>query len=101
MLVCTEFNTTQWGGTKALFISTTTTMGGKNSFLPILYLVLSGILVACGILFTVMTMLYPRQLGDHRLLPWNQEVTMGRTTGATGSTPATGLSRRAGRTEET
>jgi hypothetical protein len=57
---CTEFNTTRYGGTKSILISTRTVMGGKNPFLGIAYLVVGGLCILLGALFTVTYIVKPR-----------------------------------------
>lgn len=49
-----------YGGTKEILISTRTVMGGKNSFLGIAYVVVGGICVLLGALFTVAHLVKPR-----------------------------------------
>ncbi|KIV98958.1 uncharacterized protein PV09_09293 [Verruconis gallopava] len=68
-----EFNTTLYGGTKSVLISTRTVMGGKNPFLGIAYLVVGGLCIVLGALFTVTYIVKPRKLGDHTYLTWNNE----------------------------
>lgn len=55
-----EFNTTLYDGTKSILISTRTVMGGKNPFLGIAYLVVGGICILLGALFTVTYIVKPR-----------------------------------------
>jgi hypothetical protein len=55
-----EFNTTLYSGTKSVLISTRTVMGGKNPFLGIAYLVVGGICIVLGALFTVTYIVKPR-----------------------------------------
>jgi len=68
-----HFNVTEYGGTKSIIISTRTVMGGKNSFLGIAYVVVGGICIVLGALFTVTHLIRPRKLGDHTYLSWNNE----------------------------
>lgn len=51
---------TVFGGTKSLVISTRTVMGGKNPFLGIAYVVVGGICVLLGALFTATHLIKPR-----------------------------------------
>ncbi|OJD28691.1 lem3 cdc50 family protein [Diplodia corticola] len=83
-----NFNVTAYGGTKAILISTRTVMGGKNPFLGIAYVVVGGICIVLGTLFTATHLIKPRKLGDHTYLTWNNE-------GASSAT-ATGRSMRPG-----
>lgn len=62
-----------YGGTKSIFISTRTVMGGKNPFLGIAYVVVGGVCVLLGVLFTVAHLIKPRKLGDHTYLTWNND----------------------------
>jgi len=75
-----EFDTTLYGGTKSILISTRTVMGGRNPFLGIAYIVVGGICVLMGALFTATHLIKPRKLGDHNYLSWDKEPTA-RTTG--------------------
>jgi len=69
----TDFNVTDYGGTKSIIISTRTVMGGKNPFLGIAYVVVGGICIVLGALFTVTHLIKPRKLGDHTYLTWNND----------------------------
>ena len=51
---------TLYSGTKSLLISTRTVMGGRNPFLGIAYVVVGGICVLLGALFTVTQLIKPR-----------------------------------------
>ena len=55
-----DFPVNRYDGTKAILISTSTVMGGKNSFLGIAYVVVAGICVLLGALFTVTHLIRPR-----------------------------------------
>ncbi|KAG0652063.1 Meiotically up-regulated 89 [Hyphodiscus hymeniophilus] len=66
-----HFNVTDYGGTKSIVISTRTVTGGKNPFLGIAYVVVAGICVVLGTLFTITHLIRPRKLGDHTYLTWN------------------------------
>ncbi|KAI9657174.1 MAG: hypothetical protein M1821_003341 [Bathelium mastoideum] len=67
------FPVTVYGGTKSILISTRTAIGGKNPFLGIAYVVVAGICVLLGALFTATHLIKPRKLGDHTYLSWNNE----------------------------
>ncbi|KAK2739034.1 hypothetical protein FQN57_006716 [Myotisia sp. PD_48] len=62
-----------YGGTKSLVLTTRSVMGGKNPFLGIAYVVVGGICILLGALFTFVHLAKPRKLGDHRYLTWNNE----------------------------
>ncbi|KAI9880465.1 MAG: hypothetical protein M1830_002817 [Pleopsidium flavum] len=68
-----NFPVTVYGGTKSIVISTRTVMGGKNPFLGIAYVVVGGICIVLGFLFTATHLIKPRKLGDHTYLTWNNE----------------------------
>jgi hypothetical protein len=55
-----EFNTTLYSGTKSILISTRTVMGGKNPFLGIAYVVVGGLCIVLGALFTATHIIKPR-----------------------------------------
>ncbi|KAK4936783.1 alkylphosphocholine resistance protein lem3 [Elasticomyces elasticus] len=64
-----------YSGTKSILISTRSVVGGKNSFLGIAYVVLGGLCIVLGVLFTVAHLIKPRKLGDHTYLSWNEPST--------------------------
>ncbi|KAL8660471.1 MAG: hypothetical protein Q9202_006507 [Teloschistes flavicans] len=68
-----NFNVTIYGGTKSILISTSTVMGGKNPFLGIAYIVVGGLCIVLGALFTITHLIKPRKLGDHTYLTWNND----------------------------
>lgn len=95
-----DFNVTEYGGTKSIMISTRTVMGGKNSFMGIAYIVVGGVCVLIGVLFTAANLIRPRygrlsvsfsafthtktisrKLGDHTYLTWNNEPSTATATG--------------------
>lgn len=55
-----EFPVTEYAGTKSILISTRTVLGGKNPFMGIAYVVVGGICVVLGALFTVAYLIRPR-----------------------------------------
>ncbi|KAL8948465.1 MAG: hypothetical protein Q9222_005353 [Ikaeria aurantiellina] len=71
--VIDNFNVTIYGGTKSILLSTKTVMGGKNPFLGIAYIVVGGICIVLGALFTITHLIKPRKLGDHTYLTWNND----------------------------
>lgn len=71
--IALHFPVTEYGGTKSILISTRTVMGGQNPFMGIAYVVVGGVCVLLGALFTVAHLIRPRKLGDHTYLTWNGE----------------------------
>ncbi|KAM5352276.1 hypothetical protein ACJ41O_004999 [Fusarium nematophilum] len=65
------FPTKVYKGTKSIIISTRTVMGGRNPFLGIAYVVVGGVCILLGTIFTVTHLIRPRKLGDHTYLSWN------------------------------
>jgi hypothetical protein len=68
-----RFPVHEYGGTKSILISTRTVMGGKNPFLGIAYVVVGGLCILLGAVFTATHLIKPRKLGDHTYLSWNNE----------------------------
>lgn len=87
-----DFPVTEYSGTKSILISTRTVVGGKNPFMGIAYVIVGGICIVLGTLFTVAHLVkprydkylmdplsilanigFPRKLGDHTYLTWNTE----------------------------
>ncbi|KAK5987480.1 Meiotically up-regulated gene 89 protein [Cladobotryum mycophilum] len=65
------FPTTEYKGTKSVVITTRTVMGGRNNFLGIAYIVVGGLCILLGAVFTAAHLIKPRKLGDHTYLSWN------------------------------
>lgn len=59
-LIDLDFPVTIYGGTKSILISTRTVMGGKNPFLGIAYVVVGGVCIVLGVLFTIAHLIKPR-----------------------------------------
>jgi hypothetical protein len=55
-----DFPVTEYDGTKSILISTRTVMGGRNPFLGIAYIVVGGLCILLGALFTVTQLIKPR-----------------------------------------
>lgn len=55
-----EFPVTEYDGTKSILLSTRTVIGGKNPFMGIAYVVVGGVCVLLGALFTVAYLIRPR-----------------------------------------
>ncbi|KAH8671206.1 CDC50/LEM3 family [Xylariales sp. PMI_506] len=87
--ILSEFPVTEYQGTKSLIITTRTVIGGKNPFLGIAYVVVGGICIVLGAVFTVTHLIKPRKLGDHTYLSWNKVSNNAK---ANPSGPAMGMS---------
>lgn len=57
---CLDFPVNLYDGTKSILISTRTVMGGKNPFLGIAYIVVGGLCILLGAMFTVTQLIKPR-----------------------------------------
>ncbi|CAI9784037.1 unnamed protein product [Fraxinus pennsylvanica] len=66
------YNTYSFNGKKKLVLSTTSWLGGKNDFLGIAYLTVGGLCFFLALLFTIIHLVKPRQLGDPSYLSWNR-----------------------------
>jgi LEM3 (ligand-effect modulator 3) family / CDC50 family len=55
-----DFPVTEYGGTKTLVLSTRTVIGGQNNFLGIAYIVVAGLCILLGALFTARHLIKPR-----------------------------------------
>lgn len=58
-----EFPVKEYAGTKSILLSTRTALGGKNPFMGIAYVVVGGVCVLLGALFTIAYLIRPRY--DH------------------------------------
>ncbi|THC87604.1 hypothetical protein EYZ11_012951 [Aspergillus tanneri] len=56
-----HFPVTEYGGTKSILISTRTVMGGQNPFMGIAYVVVGGVCVLLGTLFTIAHLIRPSE----------------------------------------
>lgn len=84
-----NFPTTIYKGKKSIILTTRTVMGGKNPFAGIAYLVIGGLCILFGTVFTITHLIKPRKLGDHTYLSWNNApATAGGKSGAPGSSSA-------------
>jgi len=70
-----NFPVTEYGGTKTMVLSTRTVIGGQNNFLGIAYVVVAGLCILLGAIFTARHLIKPRKLGDHQYLSWNTAPT--------------------------
>lgn len=87
--ILSEFPTTEYQGTKSIVFTTKSVIGGKNPFLGIAYVVVGGICIVLGAIFTVTHLIRPRKLGDHTYLSWNKVSNNGAKPGAGG--PSVGM----------
>jgi LEM3 (ligand-effect modulator 3) family / CDC50 family len=55
-----DFPVTEYGGTKTMVLSTRTVIGGQNSFLGIAYVVVAGLCILLGAIFTARHLIKPR-----------------------------------------
>jgi hypothetical protein len=55
-----DFPVKVYGGTKSILITTRTVMGGKNPFLGIAYVVVGGLCIVLGVVFTIAHLIKPR-----------------------------------------
>ncbi|KFX87896.1 hypothetical protein V490_07959, partial [Pseudogymnoascus sp. VKM F-3557] len=62
-----------YGGTKSIIISTRTVIGGRNPYLGIAFVVVGGLCILLGAIFTATHLIKPRKLGDHTYLSWNND----------------------------
>ncbi|KAI9292633.1 Lem3/Cdc50 [Neoconidiobolus thromboides FSU 785] len=67
-----KYNITDYGGRKAIVMSTVGRFGGRNPSLGIAYITMGAICVIAGIIFTARHIYKPRKLGDHTYLSWTQ-----------------------------
>lgn len=77
-------------GSKSLLLTTKTVIGGRNPFLGIAYIVVGGICIILGVIFTASHLIKPRKLGDHTYLSWNNAPAGKK--GAAGAPPSTAVS---------
>jgi hypothetical protein len=69
--VRSNFPVTGFQGRKALVLSTTSVIGGKNAFLGIAYIVVGFVAVGLALLFGVRSYFGGRRLGDTTYLVWS------------------------------
>ncbi|KAL3851001.1 hypothetical protein ACJIZ3_012883 [Penstemon smallii] len=67
-----NYNTYSFNGRKKLVLSTTSWLGGKNDFVGIAYLTVGGLCFFLAIVFVLIYLIKPRQLGDPSYLSWNR-----------------------------
>ena len=64
-VVIVDFPVTEYGGTKTLVLSTRTVIGGQNNFLGIAYIVVAGLCILLGAIFTARHLIKPRYPPPH------------------------------------
>ncbi|KAK9806926.1 hypothetical protein WJX72_007738 [[Myrmecia] bisecta] len=69
-----RYNTYRFDGKKKIVLSTTSWLGGKNTFLGIAYLTVGSVSLAFSVLFFVLQWRHPRKLGDVSYLSWNAKA---------------------------
>ncbi|KAL5219556.1 hypothetical protein ABZP36_020240 [Zizania latifolia] len=74
VVIQNNYNTYSFGGSKALVLSTTTWIGGKNNFIGVAYLTVGSICLFLAVGFIVLYMVKPRTLGDPAYLSWNRDT---------------------------
>jgi len=68
-----NFNTTLYNGQKSIVLTTVSTMGSRNIWPGIIFLIVGGICLILDIYFILSFFLWkPRKLGDPSYLSWNQ-----------------------------
>lgn len=60
VVIQNNYNTYSFGGSKALVLSTTSWIGGKNNFIGVAYLSVGGFCLFLALLFLVLYMIKPR-----------------------------------------
>lgn len=65
-----NFQVISYGATKSLVLSTTSWMGGKNTFIGVMYIVTGSVFLLTAAAFLVKHLVRPRALGDFSYLSW-------------------------------
>ncbi|XP_006655510.1 ALA-interacting subunit 1-like [Oryza brachyantha] len=73
VVIQNNYNTYSFGGAKALVLSTTSWIGGKNNFIGCAYVATGSISLLVALAFVVLNVVKPRTLGDPSYLSWNKE----------------------------
>mmetsp|Transcript_6481 Transcript_6481/g.10618 ORF Transcript_6481/g.10618 Transcript_6481/m.10618 type:complete len:360 (+) Transcript_6481:49-1128(+) len=72
LLINATFPVEQFDGKKAVVLSTTTWIGGRNDFLGLAYLIVGTLCIVLGAGFLVKHLHSPRKPGDAKYLIWNR-----------------------------
>lgn len=73
VVIQNNYNTYSFGGTKALVLSTTSWIGGRNNFIGVAYVAIGGVCLFLALAFVILYVIKPRALGDPSYLSWNRE----------------------------
>eukprot|EP00123_Amoebidium_parasiticum_P007539 comp18186_c0_seq1/m.19027 comp18186_c0_seq1/g.19027 ORF comp18186_c0_seq1/g.19027 comp18186_c0_seq1/m.19027 type:complete len:350 (-) comp18186_c0_seq1:23-1072(-) len=65
-----NYPVSNFGGSKAVVLATVNTLGGKNNFMGVCYIVLGSASLVFGALLLAKHAKYPRQLGDDKYMTW-------------------------------
>jgi LEM3 (ligand-effect modulator 3) family / CDC50 family len=68
LIITLNFETSKFGGTKSIVLSTVSLLGGQNPFLGYAYILTGAVCVILGAAFLGRHMVKPRKLGDHTVL---------------------------------
>ena len=66
------YNTYQFNGEKAVVLSTVEWIGGKNYFVGYTYIGVGITSLLMGLIYLILHVKYPRQLGDMEALSWRK-----------------------------
>jgi hypothetical protein len=67
------YATSQFGnGTKSVVLTSTSFLGGYNTFLGYAYIAVGSVCLALALVFFIVNLISPRKLGDPALLSWNK-----------------------------
>lgn len=72
ILIASTYEVESYNAKKAVIISNTSWMGGKNSFLGWAYIITGSVFLLLAIVFLVRHLMAPRRLGDTSYLSWNR-----------------------------
>ncbi|SCU84219.1 LADA_0D00518g1_1 [Lachancea dasiensis] len=65
---------TEFNGKKGIFLTHGSSIGGRNNFLGIVYIVGGALCIGLAVLLFVASMITGRSIGDLRNLSWNREI---------------------------
>ena len=68
-----QFRVDEFNGQKAIVLSTTSWLGGKNPFLGYAYIGVGALALVLAVVFILKQLISPRELGDTRFLVWNKQ----------------------------